>query len=415
MILGATPNESCIVERARELGVYTIVTDYNTDHSISPAKDLADEFWDVSWSDTDTLEVLCREKKIDGVIAGFSEIRVDNLIKLCDRLGLPCYAKDDQLEITRNKHIFKSQCRKFGIPVINEYASPDDVSSYPVIVKPVDRAGSIGVGIAYNRAELDSAYAYAMEMSLKKHVIIEDYITDCSELDVHYGIINGEIFLLSSDDVIHAENNETERKVIQSGWFCPERHYNSFLNEADTQIRNLIKDLGIMNGTIFFSGFVDDNGRHRFFECGFRMWGPQEYNYTRMATGINYLDIYLYYALLGSAESLKISEQRNEKLKYAALWVYAKEGTIARIEGFEKVKEHKLCTQAILYCRIGEECTEDKAILSRLALFEFASEDPEKLKEAVDYAYAHFKVSDESGNDMLYDRINSSKLLTWWN
>ena len=82
LILGATYNENVIIERARKKGIYTIVTDNNLDYSLSPAKYLADEAWDISWSDIDTLYLKCKENKIDGVIAGFSEFRIENMIKL---------------------------------------------------------------------------------------------------------------------------------------------------------------------------------------------------------------------------------------------------------------------------------------------------------------------------------------------
>ena len=167
LILGATAGETTLVKRAQKLGVYVIVTDYNTDYALSPAKYIADECWDISWSDIDTLEKLSRENEIDGVLAGYSEFRVENMIKLCKRLNLPCYINDEQLEITRDKIKFKDCCRKYGVPVVKEYASIDEVDEYPVIVKPTDRAGSIGISIAYNFEELEKAYQYAVNTSAK--------------------------------------------------------------------------------------------------------------------------------------------------------------------------------------------------------------------------------------------------------
>ena len=59
LILGAGAVETTLVYRAKELGIHTIVTDYNLDHRLSPAKDIADESWDISWSDIDALEKEC--------------------------------------------------------------------------------------------------------------------------------------------------------------------------------------------------------------------------------------------------------------------------------------------------------------------------------------------------------------------
>ena len=42
LILGATAGETTLVKRAPDLGVYVIVTDYNTDYALSPATYIAD-------------------------------------------------------------------------------------------------------------------------------------------------------------------------------------------------------------------------------------------------------------------------------------------------------------------------------------------------------------------------------------
>lgn len=103
LILGATYHEIDIVERAHNKGIYVIVTDNNLDWSKSPAKYVADEAWNISWSDIDALVLECRESKVNGIIAGFSEFRVENMIKLCDKLGLPCTLSMKQLNLTRDK------------------------------------------------------------------------------------------------------------------------------------------------------------------------------------------------------------------------------------------------------------------------------------------------------------------------
>ena len=37
-----------------------------------------------------------------------------------------------------------------------------------------------------------------------------------------------------------------------------------------------------------------------------------------------------------------------------------------------------------------------------------------KLKENVDKAYDLLKISDANGNDMIYDRIDTEKIISWW-
>ena len=103
LILGATAGEIALIKRAQAQGIYVIATDNHMDYSLAPAKRIANEAWDISWSDLDELEKRCRAERINGVLAGYSEFRVDNMMQLCKRLGLPCYINQEQLDITRDK------------------------------------------------------------------------------------------------------------------------------------------------------------------------------------------------------------------------------------------------------------------------------------------------------------------------
>jgi hypothetical protein len=413
LILGATANEIPLVKRAQELGAYVITTDYNTDFRKSPAKNVSDEYWNVSWSDIDELEKRCRTTGINGVTAGFSEIRIDNMIKLCERLDLPCYVSSKQLAITRNKALFKAECRRNGVPTINEYESLDAVTRYPVIVKPTDRAGSIGVGIAYDRVGLEEAFKIAYEKSLEKTVIIEDYITDATEFDVHYAVCNGKITLLTTDDIIPASGNQKDGKVVQSAWMYPSKYEKDYLNSVSQNIESMIQNMGILDGTIFFSGFVHKNGEFSFFECGYRLWGEQEFSYDYMCGKMNYLDIYIYHALTGSCAD--ISGNPNGAMKNGVeLNLYVTGGTISRIEGIDKIAENRDCYLHIIDSYVGQECTFENAILTKAALIGFANSDPLQLKKDIEEAYSVLHVCDENGKNMFYDHVNTDVIGTWW-
>lgn len=415
LILGATANEISIVKKAQTYGIYVIVTDYHTDYNLSPAKFIADEAWDISWSELDTLEKKCRENNVDGVIAGYSEIRVEQMILLCERLGLPSYISLHQLEITRDKRLFKDECRKNDIPVINEYKSIDDVTHFPVIVKPVDRAGSIGITIANDYEQLVKSYNYAMEMSICKKVIIEDFIQNENKADFYYAIVDGEITLLTSSDVIFAAQNGTDR-VVQSAWPFPSTHHEAFVKTVDQKIQNMIKNMNIKNGYMFFSSFVDDNDNFKFFECGFRLSGEHIHEYTDMLGLYNNLDIFILYALNGNLKMLKkpslITENKN--LKCITINFYAKSGIITKISKIDKIKELSDCKIGIIQSHLGQKCDEDHAILSKIGMFYFCNSSSAELKKDVDFLYSNFEAKDENGNDMIYDYVDSNLIENWW-
>ena len=408
LVLGASVNEITLVKRAQEYGVYVIVTDYNLDYNLSPAKKLANKAWNISWSDIDELEKKCREENIDGVIAGYSEFRVENTIKLCERLSLPCYCNYEQLEFTRDKRKFKERCIRNGVPVVKDYKTVDSVDEFPVIVKPVDRGGSIGISIAANKEELEKAYKYAMDLSVCKDVIIEKYIADCNKFDAYYEIVNGEIILAGTDDVINAKNNAL-KKVVQSGWILPSKYQKQFGQNVDESFRKLIIDLKIKNGYIFFSGFADGKGNFMFFECGFRLCGGHLYNYFPLVGYYDNLDLLLEYQLTGKVTKQSI-KKIDERLKCLTINLYSKAGTIKELGGFDEIKKIEDCKFVLKNANVGQICKEDEAILSKLGMVYFCSNSNEILLKDTDLLYSYFYARDSYGNDLVYDRIEQSEL-----
>ena len=416
LILAGGPNLVTLVERAKELGIYTIVTDYY-DMEESPAKRIADEYWDISWADIDALEKKCREEKVNGVTTGYSESPVGCCIQLCARLKLPCYCTEEQLALTRNKILFKKVCRKNGVPVVNEYPSIDSVTNYPIIVKPVDRAGSIGVGVATNFDELKTAYAYALEESYSKNVIIEDFITNGTKFDVYYAICAGEPILLSDDDTINAQDNGFER-VVQSGWVYPSKYHKEFLLKADEPIKRMIKDLKIHDGYIFFSGFaIEKEGEvdFVFFETGFRLSGEHMHRYISALGIVNVLDIFIVHALTGSTELVEWRKEEDTGLKCVTVNYYAANGTVSSFEGTDSITKMKDCIFFIQYGKTGEKCDTEKAILSKMSMFHFCNHSPSALAHDVETANKTYEIKDESGHDMIYDRMNPMVIADWWN
>lgn len=413
LILGASASEIPLVNRAKELGIYVIVTDNNKDWKYSPAKYIADEAWDISWSDLDTLSKLCKDNNIDGITAGYSEFRCENLIKLTSLLKKPCYLTSDQLEITRDKIRFKKECIKYGIPTIPEYKYDSENIDFPVIVKPVDRGGSIGIKIAKDKSELDIAYNYAMDKSVKKEIIIEKFIENNTKVDLYYAIEEDKIELLSSCDTIHAGKNKGKR-VVQSAWLYPTRTLANNFEDIDKKIKNMIRGMNIKHGCIFFSGFLMDNLEYYFFECGFRLEGAHQYGYVERSKGINYLDFFIYNALLGKSDILLENNNENNNIKSVVINIYAKEGIIKNIEGIDEISKIPNCTFTLTSSYIGKETSYDNAILDKVCMFSFCSESAEELKKSVDKAYSMLKVLGEKDENLIYDKINTSEIIDWW-
>ena len=103
LILGGKPIASCdIVYYLRKKNVYTIVTDYLSKDQ-SPAKQIANEAWNISTSEID---ILCSEMEEHGVRAIFTgchEFNIDKALRIAQILKIPFYSSPKTYKILSNK------------------------------------------------------------------------------------------------------------------------------------------------------------------------------------------------------------------------------------------------------------------------------------------------------------------------
>lgn len=338
LVLGATSNEISIVERIQAMGMYAIVTDYHTDWHNSPAKCVADEAWNISWSDIPALKNKCIECGVKGVLAGYSEFRVSSMIDLCEALHLPCYINRQQLEITRDKLKFKNFCRQFSIPVVPDY-SPDDEIVFPVIIKPTDRAGGIGINVAYNAEEYAHYLEYALSLSPSKTVIVEEFISDGMKFDSAYYIKNGKSHLIETCDTVMLHREKGSEKV-QNAWTFPSKHEKEYIEKVDAAVRRMLDSLDMSCGVANISFFYR-NGAFYIFEAGFRLGGGQSFDYQRASGGVDYLEKMLEYAACGHCTDTKLElpHDRGYALTYNVYVESSYSGEIEEINGLDTIRE----------------------------------------------------------------------------
>lgn len=413
LILGATVNEGLIVKRAKELGLYTIVTDNNSDWQKSPAKYLADEAWDISWSDIDKLSDECKKNGIDGVVAGFSEFRVENQIKLCSLLGLPCYITQEQLEITRNKTIFKEYCRLYDVPVVPEYDINGDIIDFPVIVKPVDRAGSIGIDVVYSKSELMESIANAQRESPSGKVIVEKYMSECVKFDAYYIIQHGEVILVGTNDTVMCPF-ERGYEVLQAAWIFPSRYEKDYIGKVDKAVKKMLKGMRIVNGYITISGFIDKNHDFYIFETGFRLSGELSYKYTDKKYGVNYLDMLIEHSINGDIIGYNYGMIKNENLRSLVINYYGLNGIIFMKKGMEQIGKIP-DVDFTDYLVHSSEIMNMNHLYKKIGMCWIFADSIDSLYEKLLLIVDAYDVLDSNNQSLVYHKFRIENLLNYFN
>lgn len=171
MLLGGIRYLLPVIEAAHKVGVYVITADYLPDNI---AHKFSDEYVNVSILDREAVLKVAQEKKIDGILSFGVDPGVITAAYVADRMGLP-FPPLASVEILQNKDKFRDFLEANGFNCPKRY-QPTDKVDYPVIVKPVDSAGSKGCSRVDRQEDLAKAIDYARSESHNGRIIIEQFL-----------------------------------------------------------------------------------------------------------------------------------------------------------------------------------------------------------------------------------------------
>ena len=402
LILGSNAISCDIVKAAKELGLYTIVTDWSPIEK-APAKQIADEYWNDSLMDYDTLVPKIKEAGIDGIITGFTDSWLLPYQHLCELTGLPCYATKEVFELTMDKSRFKQLCRDNDIPVIPEYDldsfDPNIINEeHKVIVKPIDNSGSRGVVLCSKPEEFQQCLDYALSFSEKKKVVIEQYM-EMDSISLSYTIQDGVVSLSTSDDrYIHKSLSGSS--VTQCGIY-PSKYTEAYIEKIDAKMKKMYEKAGLRNGVLAVQFFT--NGTEFYvMEMGHRLTGGQHYTYTMAENGISSLDQLIQFAVTGKMADFQIAERDNARFKhiYCHLFILGKEATIARFEGLDYLKQMPEVMHLTQMKKVGDKVGTDGTSAQKVVGLHIKVDTIAHLKRVIDDVKDHFHFYDEKGNDL---------------
>lgn len=181
LLLGGSRYLLPVIKSAHELGLYVITCDYLPDNI---AHKYSDEYVNVSIIDKEAVLEVAKKLEIDGIMSFATDPGVVTAAYVAEKLGLPYGGSYESVSILQDKGLFRSFLTEhnFNVPHAKSYKNLEDALrdtdffTWPVIVKPVDSAGSKGVTRVDEKNELRKAIEYALDFSHCDQFIIEDFI-----------------------------------------------------------------------------------------------------------------------------------------------------------------------------------------------------------------------------------------------
>ena len=404
LVIGGSARMIDLVETAKSMGVYTIVVDWNS-VTDSPAKTHADEYWNDSIMDYNTIVPKAKDKGIDGVITCMTDSYLTPYRIISERLNTPCYLNEKTEKISTDKLLFKRSCQEYGIPVAKKYSVEinDDTSleklPYPIVVKPADGSGSRGFKVCQNKEDIIEGYNKAVKYSATNRVIIEDYMPYDSVI-IHYTLIDGKCFYSGISDKISCKFSSSGSSVMGFQSF-PSKGEKAYLDSLDEKVRDMFEKTGFRNGPVWIEAFYDGKEKFVFNEMGYRFGGSFSYYPVQYFYKVNQLEMLIEYAVTGDYKGIH-PQRCDVDEKYCILPVHCKAGKIQTIEGAEAVKARK---DVYAYAPKHFEDQEIKDWGTALQVFCYLHilyKDYNDLRGSLQEILTQLKAIDEKGDNMLY-------------
>lgn len=330
MIIGASILQLPAIQKAKALGHYVAVADFNPNAIGIP---YADEYYNVSTIDEEGVYQAAKKFCADGIMTLATDMPMRSVSYACKKLGLTGISYDTAVKATDKGEMIKA-FEKAGVEHPWYYIIADSTKSlpagitYPCITKPTDNAGSRGVMLVNSREELEAALAYSSENGRSGAVIVEEYMVG-PEVSVEVIVWQGVPHILQITDKL----TTGAPHFVEMGHSQPSR----LPPEDQEKIKDLachaVKAVGIDNGPAHVEIMLTKDGP-KMVELGARMGGDCITTHlVPLSTGVDMIKATMDICL-GLTPDIEPKFQKGSAIRFFDVPC----GTIKAIEGVEEAK-----------------------------------------------------------------------------
>lgn len=271
-IIGAAYYQRPLYLKAKEMGLYVLGFAWK-DGAV--CAELADEYYDISVTEKEQILKICEEKHIDGVCTIASDVAAPTVAYVAEQMGLIGNSYECALR-ANNKYLMRKAFTKAGVPCPQYWCltnlSTLNITHYtshlPLIVKPSDRSGSLGVVKVEREEELIPAIKAAQEYSFKHEAMVEQFI-EGREISVEFISYNGVHYPLQITDKVTTEAPH----FVELAHHQPADLTKAQYEEIYELTKRALTALGVTNGASHSEYRITKDGKIYVMEIGARMGG----------------------------------------------------------------------------------------------------------------------------------------------
>lgn len=392
MILGGSRYAIPVIKAAHDLGCYVITCDYLPDNI---AHKYSDEYCNVSIIEKDAVLEAAKKLGINGIMSFGCDPGVTTAAYVAEKMGLASVGSYESVCILQNKGKFRKflSDNGFKVPTAKQYTSKEtalsetDIFHWPVIVKPTDSAGSKGVSKVSEIDELPNAIDHAVDNSISKEFIIEDFLEKkgCSS-DSDCFSVNGELKFVSYSAQRFDPNAANPYAPAAFSW--PSTLSEQHEKELTDELQRLITLLGLRSSIYNIETRECVDGNAYIMECSPRGGGNRLAEMIRYSTGVDLIKASVLAAL---GEEVSNVEQKDYNGHWAEVILHSEtEGFFEKLLIDDRIKDN--IVEQDLWVKPGDHVGSFAAANESMGTLVLKFEDEAQMLDVIDNVSDYIKV-----------------------
>lgn len=317
-IIGASYLQLPLVRKARELGIRTVCFAWEEG---AVCRDFADRYYPVSVTDREEILRLCRQENVGAVATIASDVAVPTVNHVAHAMGFPGNSIESA-HLATNKFAMRRALADAGARVpdfalvrrVSEAGNAAARIGFPVIVKPCDRSGSLGVTLVDGPSGLADAVQTALAASFCGEAVVERFVAGAREISVEGISEQGKYHPLA----VTFKETTGSPHFVEIGQHQGERLPPEIEKEVLRQVRLGLAALKIEYGASHPELMLAPDGAVYLTEIGARMGGDFiGSDLVRLSTGYDFLTGVIESAF-GHFSGVRFGERRAAGVWFAA-------------------------------------------------------------------------------------------------
>lgn len=396
VILGGTRPHAELAKYLRKKEYRTVLIDYLPQPI---AKEFVDIHYQESSLDVEAVERISRQEHSSYIMNICTDRAIPPAAFVAERMNLlHPYSYETALMAT-NKNKMKAMMKESGVPTsdfepVTTVGDLNDLNlQFPLMVKPSDASGSIGISKVADEKELMVAVSKALSLSRNHQAIVEEFVKG-TEIQIDCFVLDGKVNVL---DIKEKRKYTDEGFTLPYGSLIPAR-ISEQTKERSYEIGQCISAaLNIVNGPLYIQAIATENEVF-VIEFGLRFGGGLSFRILKDMTGVDIIaataDAYL-------GEISCINIEKPGLPVYATYHIFPKAGIFANVTGIDELSRDGSIDTFYVNKPFNMECSGNMSSSERIASFTVRSRNYEENDRKLKHILQVIDVVDNYGKSIM--------------